>query len=234
LDDSDVLRSTIGALSKYFVGGASIEDTLIVVAQLGTDTLPGADMAGITMLSNGMPTTTVFTDEESPEVDQAQYSSGEGPCLDAFRYGRAYRIDSMTEEDRWPAFVQSCLDHRILSTLSMPLSVAGEHLGALNFYSRTDQAFPTEDERTAEVFAQTAATVLANAKAYWEAMNLSQNLTEAMKSRAVIEQAKGALMAQSGVSSDEAFQLLVRASQRENRKVREIAGQIVDQTQRQS
>jgi GAF domain-containing protein len=230
LDDSDVLRSTIRALSQYFVGGVSLEDTLTVVAQLGTDTLPNADMAGITLLSNGKPTTAVFTDVESPEIDQAQYSSGEGPCLDAFRFGCSYRVDSMPSEDRWPAFVQSCLDHHVLSTLSMPLVIDGDSIGALNFYSRTEQGFPDRDERTAEVFADTAATVLANARAYWEAFNLSQNLSEAMKSRAVIEQAKGALMSQSGVSSDEAFQLLVRASQRENRKVRDIAEQIVDQT----
>ncbi len=57
LDDPHVLRSTIGALSQYFVGSASIEQTLGIVAQLGTDTLPGADLAGITMLTGRHPDT---------------------------------------------------------------------------------------------------------------------------------------------------------------------------------
>jgi AmiR/NasT family two-component response regulator len=71
--------------------------------------------------------------------------------------------------------------------------------------------------------------VLANAAAYWSAFELSENLSEAMKSRAVIEQAKGILMAGSPkLDADGAFDLLRRASQRENVKLREIAQRIVD------
>ncbi len=73
--------------------------------------------------------------------------------------------------------------------------------------------------------------MLANAQAYWNAYELSQQLEQAMVSRAGIEQAKGVLMAQSGVSSDEAFELLKRASQRENRKLREVAEEIVKRAQ---
>ena len=73
-----------------------------------------------------------------------------------------------------------------------------------------------------------AAIVLANAQAYWDAFSLSERLGEAMHSRAVIEQAKGMLMAAQHCHEDTAFELLVRASQRENVKLREIARRIVD------
>ena len=53
----------------------------------------------------------------------------------------------------------------------------------------------------------------------------------AMDSRAVIEQAKGVLMAQRHVDSDQAFEILRQASQRYNRKLREIAEGIVAGTQ---
>jgi AmiR/NasT family two-component response regulator len=72
--------------------------------------------------------------------------------------------------------------------------------------------------------------VLANVQAYWDAQQLSENLAQAMKSRATIEQAKGILMASRGCGADEAFEILVRASQRENRKLRDIAHQIVVST----
>jgi AmiR/NasT family two-component response regulator len=52
-------------------------------------------------------------------------------------------------------------------------------------------------------------------------------MAEAMSSRAVIEQAKGVLMAQQGVDADEAFAILSRASQVSNRKLRDIAQGIV-------
>ncbi len=73
--------------------------------------------------------------------------------------------------------------------------------------------------------------VLANAQAYWRANELSQQLERAMASRAEIEQAKGILIEQSGVTSDEAFELLKRVSQRENRKLREIAAELVKRAQ---
>jgi F0F1-type ATP synthase alpha subunit len=46
---------------------------------------------------------------------------------------------------------------------------------------------------------------------------------------AVIEQAKGILMARQGCGPDEAFELLRRASQRANVKVHVLAAQIVEQ-----
>jgi AmiR/NasT family two-component response regulator len=57
---------------------------------------------------------------------------------------------------------------------------------------------------------------------------LAEGLGEAMKSRAVIEQAKGMLMAAQGCDEDTAFDLLVKASQRENVKLRDVARRIVE------
>jgi AmiR/NasT family two-component response regulator len=94
-------------------------------------------------------------------------------------------------------------------------------------------AFDGEASAAAESLAQQAAIVVANAQAFWGAKHESEHLQRAMESRAVIEQAKGILMAQSGVTPDDAFQLLVRASQRENRKLRMIAIEVVERTQRQ-
>jgi AmiR/NasT family two-component response regulator len=71
--------------------------------------------------------------------------------------------------------------------------------------------------------------VLVNVSAYWTAFELSAQLHEAMSSRAVIEQAKGVLMAQSkDLTADQAFDLLRNASQKRNVKLREIARRIVE------
>ena len=78
-----------------------------------------------------------------------------------------------------------------------------------------------------ETFTRQAAIVLSNAQVYWDARQLNENLNQAMPSRATIDYAVGIIMAGGGRSPEEAFQLLVRASQRENRKLREIAESIV-------
>jgi GAF domain-containing protein len=197
------------------------------VAQLACEAVEPADLAGLTLLVEGKLATGVFTDPEAPEIDTAQYESGHGPCLDAFRYQQVYRIDSTADERRWPEFANLAAAHGVMATVSVPVTARGESLGALNFYSRTG---PFDDGHAyeAELFAQQAAIVLANAQVYWDARQLGENLQQAMRSRSVIDQAIGILLTDGGRTPDDAFQLLVRASQRENRKLRDVAAEMVD------
>ena len=228
-DDSDAFRESLQALSQFFVEDGTLGDTLLRVSQLACDVTP-AKYAGITMLVEGKVTTGIFTHPEAPEIDQAQYDSGNGPCLDAFRHQQMFRIDSTSEDERWPEFSKTALAHDINSTLSTPLSVRGESLGALNLYAERPHAFVDEDADRVQLFADQAAIVLANAQVYWDARQLSENLTEALKSRETIDHAVGIIMASGGRSPKDAFQILVRVSQRENRKLREVAADLVAKT----
>jgi GAF domain-containing protein len=229
-DDFPAMAHGLSALSRFFIDDGTLGATLLRVAQLACEVSP-ADMAGITMLVDGKPATGVFTDPEAPEIDVAQYDTGHGPCLDAFRHQQVYRIDSIADDGRWPEFARMAAAHGITATLSIPLNARGESLGALNLYSRV-AVFDKLVTEHAEVFARQAAIVLSNAQVYWDARQLGENMRQAMQSRSAIDQAIGILMADGGRSPDEAFQLLVRASQRENRKLRDIAVEIVERVSR--
>ena len=167
------------------------------------------------------------TDELVGAVDAAQYEAGAGPCLDAYRDRVAYRIDATTEDRRWPEFCAAAATKGICSVLAAPLEVDGEGIGCLNLYSGERAAFTADDEVLARVFAAQAALVVATSTAYWDARSTADQLDQAMRSRATIEQAKGILMASGAPDPDKAFEMLVHASQRENRKLREIAADIV-------
>ena len=225
------LERSLAALSRFFVGDGTLHDTLQRVAEYAEQAVPAASMTGITMLVEGRAKTAVFTDELAPEIDSAQYETGIGPCLDSFRHRQVFRIDDTTKDDRWPPFSEACGAHGVRSTMSIPMIANHEGVGALNYYSKSPNGFSAEDEEIGGQFGAQAAIVLANAQAYWDAHQLSQNLATAMQSRAVIEQAKGILMGAQRCSADEAFQILVRASQRENRKLREIAEALVARAQ---
>ena len=106
------------------------------IADLAVEQLDGCDMAGVTLVHDDEGTTAVFTDEEAPEIDRAQYETGHGPCLDAYRTGTILRIDETLDDDRWPAFTEAASDHGVRSTLSLPLRVDDGIIGALNLYSR--------------------------------------------------------------------------------------------------
>jgi GAF domain-containing protein len=215
----------VSGLARVVVPNEDLDATLQRVADLALREVDDCDMAGITLLRDGRPVTAVFTDPEAPEIDTSQYSSGSGPCLDAFRTGEILQIADTTVETRWPEFCARAAAGGIRSTLSLPLVVGATSLGALNLYSRAPNGF--SEHATALVFAAQAAVVLANSQAYWAAHHLSSQLEIALTSRASIEQAKGILMATSGVGADEAFELLRSESNTTNRKLRDVAADLI-------
>jgi len=214
-------------LARLEVDDRSLLALLQRVADLAVDQLDGCDMAGVTLVRGETPTTAVFTEAAAPEIDQAQYETGRGPCVDAYRTGEILRIDDTLADVRWPEFAASAAEHGVRSTLSLPLHTGDAVLGALNLYSRSTRTFEGNDQ-IVSVFVAQAATSLANSHAYWAAQMLSEQLQEALESRAVIEQAKGVLMVEHGCDPDAAFEMLRVRSQHENRKLRVIAAEIVE------
>jgi GAF domain-containing protein len=227
MPESTPVDQSLVELSKFFVGDKTMLDTLHRVAALAVDAMEPAEYCGLTMLVDGELRTGVFTDPEAPEIDKAQYESGSGPCLDAFRTGEIFRIESTVADGPWPEFRRACLQHGIMSTASFPMLIDDVRHGALNMYSRQESAFGSAELVAGRQFAAQAGVVVAYARAYWNALELSRNLQAAMAHRAEIEQAKGVIMGATGTTADEAFDVLVKQSQHENRKVRDIAEELL-------
>jgi GAF domain-containing protein len=225
------IPSSLASLSRFLLGEMTLAQTLTRVAELTQAALPAARSVGLTLHIDGRDSTPIFSNALAPEIDEAQYEADDGPCLSAFRERQRTAIADTAEPGRWEAFRAAALARGIRSTLSLPLLVAPDRaVGAMNLYAGEPEAFTGNDSHTGEMFATQAAIVLANAQSYWDARQLSDDLSQAMHSRAVIEQAKGILMGAEGITADEAFAMLVTASQRENRKLRDIASRIVTNT----
>lgn len=233
-DGDDPLDRVLSSLSLLVVDDRAVGKTLGHIATLARDGIGPADYAAVTTMRDGRPETTVATDPVIEAIDQAQYDANNGPCLDAFRSGEVHRIDSTEDDARWPEFADAAVSRGIHSTLSFPLMARGESIGVLNLYSRRPHSFSPADEAHGLRFAQPAAVLLTNANLFWETRQLAENLEAALASRAVIEQAKGILMAQEGIDAEKAFDILRRVSQRENVKLREVAQRLVDRATGQS
>lgn len=140
----------------------------------------------------------------------------------------------MTSEVRWPRWTQAAAPMGLRSTLSAPLRARGEATGAIKVYSRDPHSYTTSDEPILQMLADQAGVVPANVEGYVEAGELSEQLKDALRSRDVIGQAKGILMAQEGVDDEAAFAMLRQASQSKNVKLRDIAAAVVETTRRQA
>lgn len=215
-------------LAGILVTEQSLDKTLRQILDLACATLSGGDDGGITLLEREGPRTAVATSEAALRVDSFQYDSEEGgPCLEAYRQQQVFRIESTADDQRWPGFCQSAAAAGIKSTLSLPLVVGGDGIGALNIYCRRASGFSPADEVMGASFASYASVALVNARVYWRTQRLATQLEEALSTRGVIEQAKGIIITRQGCSADQAFQLLVEISQRSHIKLHDVARDLV-------
>ena len=224
--EEEPLQSSLQGLAEILLSEEGVDDLLGSVTSLAADAVPGCDAASVSLVRDGRPTTPVCSAEIARQVDHTQYESGEGPCLAAMATRSVIRVDSFATEGRWPDFTLVAASKGIVSCLSLPLHAGHDVVGALNLYSRRARNFAGVEDR-ALVFARQAAVTLANAQALDRARELARHLAVALENRDVIGQAKGIIMASDRMSSDEAFEVLRRASQRSNRKLHEIARDIV-------
>jgi GAF domain-containing protein len=150
------------------------------------------------------------------DVDERQYAAGYGPCLDAVRLGEIVSVPDLAHETRWPDYVPRALEAGVAASVSVPLPIEDRHIGAMNIYTRQTEIFDDAAIETARTIAGFAAVALVNADRYQKSTTLANQLEEALQSRAVIDQAKGILIAQHHCTADEAFDMLVRLSQHGN------------------
>jgi GAF domain-containing protein len=221
-------------MAGILVTEQSLEKTLRQILELACAALPGGDEGGITLLEAGGPATTIATSAGARRLDNSQYySETGGPCLEAYRRQQVLRIDSTATDQRWPEFAGTAVTEGLGSTLSVPLVVGGDGLGALNIYCRREHGFPPEDERLAAMLGSCASVALANARTYWRAARLADQLQETLATRGVIEQATGILIAQHSCSADHALHLLTAAAQRHRLSLTEVAADLVQRTSNQ-
>ncbi len=216
------------ALAGLRLADRELPDVLGEVIRLARRHVPGAESTSITLVRGDTAYTAAHDGDMALAADELQYERGYGPCLDAGRAGVQLRIDDMRTETRWPDYVARVVDVGVRSSLSTPLPYQGSTIGALNLYATRPAAFASGDAAEAgREVAEAIAVAVANADAHAKLGEQARNMELAMRSRAVIEQAKGVLMAQRGIDADGAFELLRAASQRYNRKLRDIATGIV-------
>jgi GAF domain-containing protein len=221
--------ATLEDLTRLLLEEASLEQLLEQLLELTSRALSTCTAVSVTVVEDdGRYVTAAHTDESVAAVDALQYELGEGPCVDALRQVEERYSTDLAADDRWPAVAARAGELGLRSVLALPLLVNGDCIGALNVFSGEVDGIAEQDRQLAGRIAAPAATTLANARAYRRVSRLAEQLQEALESRAVIERAKGVVMAREGCDEDAAFELLRRASQDHNRKLRDVARTVVD------
>jgi GAF domain-containing protein len=178
--------------------------------------------------NRSQPYTAAASDERVDLFDQRQYEVGEGPCLETLRSGTPHRISDVDEEERFGSFPELARENGMRSMLALPLVPPRQQVaGVLNMYSTERGSFTPEVREQAAVFAGHASGALGVALKFAGQLRFSLDLQTAIASRTVIDQALGIVMVQESCSAEKAFEILTRASQHRNVKLRDLAAEIV-------
>lgn len=213
-------------LGAVLLSDHSLDEVLQHALRLASQALPSVTEASISLARNGRVFTSNATAALAVRADQAQYDN-DGPCVLAIRSAQQHLVRVPGDTGQWPEFTSVLIDAGLRSVLSTPLRTAEEAIGALNLYSSSPEGFDSGEQRLATEFAHHASILLGNAVAFMTTNALADNLREALTSRETIGIATGLLMTQPPRSRQAAFDVLRRVSQRENRKLRDIAAELV-------
>lgn len=227
LDKSPLGLATLYAdIGRELIRPGSRTDALGAVARVASTRIPGVEWASITEGVNGRFSTVAATDERARAADEIQYELGAGPCVDAILADTTFRTGELGQDGRWPEFGRRAREaHGVRSMLSIRLYLEDDpRIAGLNLYSTGADAFDDEAETVGSLVATHGALAIAAATARDEATQLRTALVNSRE----IGMAMGVVMTTYKVTRDQAFDLLRIASQNSNRRLADIATEVVD------
>jgi len=235
MDDAEVDVDTgLRELSTLLFTQETLEGTMQRIAAVAARCVcSGGTGAGggasVLLLSGGEPYVAAVTDDRVRAVDRHWLDAREGPCIDALKTGETVVACNVGADERYADTGPTVCALGLLAAVSVPLgaSEGGGVIGALTVYADTADVFGSEHVAAAELVAAQARALVVNMQTHAECQERIRQLQEALDSRVVIEQAKGILVERHRVDPQRAFRLLRDRSQRENRRLRLVAEELV-------
>jgi GAF domain-containing protein len=227
--DQHRLVETLVTLADTLVDDYDVIEFMQTLAERSVE-LAGVSAAGIMLADGGGGLSHVACSSEQMRlVELLELQLEEGPCYDAFRQQAAVRSD--TPEDaavHWPNFAPHAEESGFLAVSAVPLRLRGHALGALNLFSATTGALDDDDLVVVQAMADVATIGILQARLIRDQHVLTTQLETALRSRVIIEQAKGVVAARNDMDVDAAFVQLRRFARNTNRLLVDAARGVVD------
>ncbi len=177
----------------------------------------------ITVWRNRRPVTVCSSDPEAAAMDEVQYSSKRGPCMEASLKGQLVEVVDLQAETRWPAHRRAMAGSPMRSVLAIPIALKTAGGAALNFYSPQPGPVSEQTRKALLQFATVAARAVTLSVRLQTQAEEAADLAAALESRTAIDLAAGVVMAQTGCTQQEAVNILMKASSNRNEKLRDVA-----------
>jgi GAF domain-containing protein len=224
-----LLIATLVELADNLVDDFDVIDVLTLLSLRCVDAID-VDAAGVMLASPGGELQFIASSSESMRVlELLQIQADEGPCVDCFKSGTAIINHELVEPDqRWPNFAPRAIALGFHSVHCLPMRLRGRTIGALNFFRKEKGLLDDEDVVLAQGLADVATIAILQHRTSLDAKTLNAQLSIALDSRIVIEQAKGKVAQATNTGMDDAFNRMRAHARNHNMGLTSVATLIVE------
>lgn len=166
--------------------------------------------------------------EAARDLEAFQLQREEGPCLDCYRGAVPVLVEDLSRHiARWPVFAPAALAAGFASVHAVPMRVRETVLGTLGLFHTKVGALSADDLDLAQALAHVASVAMVAERALSDVCAVNEQLQTALRSRVVLEQAKGVLAERGQVDMAEAFARLRGYARDHNAKLTDISQRVV-------
>jgi hypothetical protein len=199
-------------------------------------TLFGIDAAAISLVFSGVTSGTFGSSNAAArDYDELQFTIGEGPCLDSVSTRGPVLVPDLATPNfiRWPLYRPALLDYKIRGVFAIPVVLAGEFVGALDFFKTQPGELRVDQLAGAVIAAELAGAPLLDLMHSDLQAAVNDPYSSAWAdfnalSRTEVSQATGMLVAQLGIEPAEALVRMRAHAYATNRSATEVARDILD------
>ncbi len=226
-----LLVRTLVELADNLVDDFDVIDVLTVLSDRCVEVLD-VDSAGVMLAAPGGALQVVASSSVAMRgLELFELQANEGPCVDCFVSGEPIvNLELTAVDDRWPQFARRAVSDGFHSVHALPMHLRGVTVGALNMFRTASGPLDVKDVLAAQALADVATIAIIQHRASVDATVLNGQLSEALNSRIIIEQAKGKVSEASGLDMDRSFQRIRHHARNHNLRLTELARGIAEGT----
>jgi GAF domain-containing protein len=224
-----VLARTLVELADTLVEDFDVVDLLTRLADRCVEILD-VDAAGIMLAAaaDGQLRVMASSSEAMRVLELFEVQAHEGPCLDSHRTGLPIvNQDLASANGRWPEFAPEALAAGFRSVHALPMRLRGTVIGALNLFRTGPGEMSPADVDLAQAFADVATIAILQHRAALDAQVIHDQLTHALNSRIVIEQAKGMVAERLDLDMVQSFAVLRGHARNHNLRLVDVAEAVI-------
>lgn len=215
-------------LTAVLIGATDVQQALDRLACFTARAVPRAVRCSVTLVGDGSARTVASSEPALEVLDEIQYETGDGPCLQATRTRTLITCQDLSRDDRWPQLSARATALGVRGVASVPLDVRRNAVGALNIFLPDPDAIGPHLLITGMAVAGQSELLLDEVLRRSAQAEMTAELQTSLRAGATIDHAIGVIVAQRGCGIQEAYEVLHETAQRLNLRPHVIAERLVE------